>query len=157
MKYPIPLDAIIPSIEFFDEINILIEESKTYLGKHKWCGKIEEGWLFTNLGYVLNIFLYRIDNRQSPEDNLIWVIVGDFPPMYLDTFNVSSTKEVLENYLWLVGEWIQTVELGKALDDCFPLESNTTNESLDILRSKVSTLKKTILPSIIDLKFDIVT
>ena len=67
-----------------------------------------------NAGYAVGIFLFEIENTQSKstEDNLIWVNAGDFPPMYLDTFNVSTTKQVVDTYIDLGNMWIEMLKLG---------------------------------------------
>lgn len=129
------------SLEFFDKVVPLINESKIYLASQKWCGEIYEGWLFTNIGYALCIFLYRIDKLQSSEDNLVWIVVGDIPPAYLDTYNVESTKEVIENYIELVEDWIENAESGNSFEDCFPFKSDTRKNLLRCSKREFNFLK----------------
>jgi hypothetical protein len=85
MNYPLNIDCLPSNLEFADEVHLKLKESRIYLESQKWCNNIINGWLFTNLGYVFCIFLYEVENIQSPEDNFIWVVVGDLPPVYLDT------------------------------------------------------------------------
>lgn len=143
------------SLEFFDKVVPLINESKIYLASQKWCGEIYEGWLFTNIGYALCIFLYRIDKLQSSEDNLVWIVVGDIPPAYLDTYNVESTKEVIENYIELVEDWIENAESGNSFEDCFPFKSDTPEESITMLKTRIQLLKNSFLPNIADIRYEI--
>lgn len=155
MKYPIKIENLDSSIEFFDEILPLINESRKYLASHReWCGEIYEGWLFTNIGYVICIFLYKIDNLQSPEDNLVWVVVGDLPPMYLDTYNVISTTEVVQNYIALVKEWVENAESGKSLQDCYPLHADNSKDSISMINKRLSMLSNNILVNIDDIKYE---
>ena len=155
MKYPIRIKDLDSSIEFFDEILPLINESRKYLASHrKWCGEIYEGWLFTNIGYAISIFLYKINNLQSPEDNLVWVVVGDLPPMYLDTYNVISTREVVQNYISLVEEWVENAESGKSLEDCYPLDAEISKDSIDMINKRLSLLSNNILANIDDVKYE---
>lgn len=156
MIYPISIDSINNSTEFYSEIIPLVEDAKSYLFQHSWCKKISSGWLFTNIGYAVCIFLFEIENAQSKEDNLIWVIVGDFPSMYLDTYNVHSTKEVLETYIELVNEWITTVESKQSLDECYPLNSLQTDESLEMLKKRIGLLENQILSNIDEINFSAV-
>ncbi len=153
MEYPKNIRNIDSSVEFFNEVNLLIEESKKYIESFPWCGKIHNGWLYTNLGYVLCIFLYEIDNLQSPQDNLIWIIVGDMPPMYLDTYNILTTKEVIDAYIQLVSDWIQHIEEGKSLDECFPIQSSSSPQTLLSLKKRIELLRNKILPAINDIQF----
>jgi hypothetical protein len=156
MTYPININRIDISVEFSEEVIFLESEAKKYLLEHEWCEKVVEGWLFTNIGHVLCIFLYHIKNSQSPEDDLIWIMVGDFPPMYLDTFNINSTKEVVDVYIELSEEWISQAESGESIEDCYPLQASTDKESINLLKRKVARLKAEISQNIDDLRFDIV-
>jgi hypothetical protein len=153
MEYPIRIDDISLSIDYYDEVIKLVKESKEYLISQSWCKSVSDGWLFTNLGKVLCIFLYRIDNLQSPEDDLLWVLVGDFPPMYLDTLNVSDTQDVVEVYVDLVNDWIKHVELGESMDDCFPLKSDHSSESIQSLKKRLNLLKNSIAQNIDKIHF----
>ena len=153
MTYPISIDSITSDVDFFPEVVSLVEESKTYLEKHQWCTKIKQGWLFTNVGRVLCIFLFELENSQSPEDNLIWLIAGDFPPMYLDTYNVSDTKEVIEVYIELANDWIKQVETNQSLDECFPFEAAPSIVSAEILKKRIVLLQKKFLPEITALSY----
>ena len=156
MEYPIKIDNINSSLEFSDEITSLIEESKKYLTSYKWCRSIKQGWLFTNIGYAINIFLYEIENEQSPDDNFIWTMVGDLPAIYLDTYSVKNTKQVIENYIGLADDWIHHVESDQSTDDCFPFQANTSNESINMFKKRIQLLRDNILPNITDIGYDAV-
>ena len=156
MKYPLRIEDIDPTVEFFDEVVSLIKESKEYLGRQKWCKSIQRGWLFTNIGYAVNIYLYEIENEQSPEDNFLWIMVGDLPPIYLDTYNVKSTKEVIEIYVDLANDWIQHARTGQSLDECFPFEAANSHQLITMLESRTRRLQNEILPNITDISCDVV-
>jgi hypothetical protein len=156
MKYPINIYNITPSLEFYSEVVPLAEESKRYLIRQDWCQGVKNGWLFTNLGKVLCIFLFEVDNTQSPEDNLLWVIVGDLPPMYLDTNSVLDNREVIEVYIQLVIDWIDHLDSGKPLDECFPLEAERSAGSIQMLKERMTLLQYTILPEIEKLPFKLI-
>jgi hypothetical protein len=156
MEYPIKIDNINSSLEFSDEITSLIEESKKYLTSYKWCRSIKQGWLFTNIGYAINIFLYEIENEQSPDDNFIWTMVGDLPAIYLDTYSVKTTKQVIENYIGLADDWIHNVESDQSIDDCFPFQANTPSESINMFKKRIQLLRDNILPNISAIGYDVV-
>jgi hypothetical protein len=145
MEYPINADKINQSTEFFEEAQSMHIKAQAYLDSHMWCEKIIKGWLFTNLGKVLCIFLYEIENNQSNEDNFLWVIVWDFPSMYLDIFSILSTKEVVEAYCNLVEDWIETAESGKSLEECFPLKASNSAESIEMLRKRITFFRNSLL------------
>ncbi len=148
MNYPINSKHIDASVDFKAEALRLLETSKSYLQANPWCGTIKNAWLFTNLGRVLCIFLYEIENTQSPEDDFVWVMVGDFPPMYLDTINVINTRQVIGAYVNLMNEWILQVENDGPLEDCYPVIADRSPESLDILKKRMDLLHKMIEPQI---------
>jgi len=154
MKYPINIKNIDESTEFYSEVIPLVETAKSYLRQHRWCKKIFSGWLFTNIGYSVCIFLFEIENSQSKEDNLIWVITGDLPNVYLDTYNIHNTKSVIEVYVEIVNMWIKTIENGKSLENCYPLDALKTEESLIMLKKRTFLLENQILPNIDDLHFE---
>jgi len=78
MKYPIAIRNIKENLEYYNEVIPLIEESKSFLLNHKWCNKIIDGWLFKNLGHVLAVFLYEIENNQSSDDKKLWDLQETF-------------------------------------------------------------------------------
>lgn len=153
MKYPIEIRNANTSLEYYHEVSKLLIESENYLQGHHWCTKIHKRWLFINLGKVLCIFLYEIENDQSPEDNLLWVVTGDLPPMYLDTINATTTHEVVSGYVNLVQDWIEHAEKDLPMDDCYPLESGTSTESIGMLKKRIDMLKTVIEPEIEDIPF----
>src|ERR1700761_3304853 len=106
MSYPINYDDISVNTEFYSELAEMHKEAENYLKNFKWCKEIKNCSLYTNIGKVFCIFLFEIDNAASIEDNFLWIIVGDIPPMYLDTFGVKTTGEVIETYVDLAEEWI---------------------------------------------------
>lgn len=155
MTYPINITKLNSSIDFCSEVNPLLEEAMKYLNEHPWCEKIYKGWLFTNVGFAVCIFLFEIENIQSSEDNRTWVIVGDFPPMYLDTFNVATTTEVVEVYIELVKDWIRKAENGESLRECYPLDATTDKNSIALLKNKIRLLEENIIPNIEKINFKV--
>ena len=155
MNYPVNINSINSSTEFYAEVSPLVEEAKKYLNEYPWCKGIYNGWLFTNIGYAVCIFLFEIENTQSSEDNLTWVIVGDFPPMYLDTYNVLTTKEVVEAYIELVTEWIGNAESGDSLEECYPLDATTDIDSINLLKKKIKLLEQKIASNIDEINFKV--
>jgi hypothetical protein len=153
MHYPVKIENISPGLEFYEEVQLLINESKEYLSSYRWCKKIHKGWLFTNIGHAVCIFLYEIENTQSPEDNYLWVMTGDLPAIYLDTYNVKTTKDVIENYIYLVNDWIKHAEAGDSLDECFPFISEVSVSAIEMLKKRSELLTNSILSSIDDLNY----
>jgi hypothetical protein len=154
--YPVAIGGLDSSTQFHDEVLVLLTESKEYLGDYPWCAAIKNGWLFVNIGRVACIFLFDIENSQSPEDNLIWIVAGDFPTMYTDTYSAETTRVVLETYIYLANEWLDFAEQGKPMDDCFPFELPGDEELINSFRRRVQTLQQNILPHIEDIHYQAV-
>lgn len=153
MVYPVAIGGLDSNIQFYDEVLDLLEQSKKYLSEYEWCKEIKNGWLFVNIGRVACIFLFEIDNSQSPDDKLIWIVAGDFPTMYTDTFSAESTKVVLETYIYFANEWLEFQQQGKLLDNCFPFEIGTDRELIELFSIKVTALERKILPHIEDINY----
>lgn len=153
MEYPVSLAKIDESVEFYAEIKELQSRAKNYLLEYEWCKEVYNGWLFTNIGYVLGVFLFEIENTASPEDKLLWVVTGDFPAVYLDTINCVTTKEAVENYIRLAVDWLDAVENNRSTEECFPFEIPEGKEYIELFKSKVSQLNTLILPNIIELNY----
>ena len=103
---PISTDDLKPTLKFYDEVLEMNVQAEKYITGFKWCKKINNSQIYYNLGSTLCVFLFDIDNSQSVEegDNILWVIVGDLPSMYLDTYSIKSLKEPLECYTDLGGQ-----------------------------------------------------
>ncbi len=152
MNYPINYKEITNDIDFYSEVNKLQEEAETYIKSFKWCKDIKNCSLYTNIGRVFCIFLFEIENSASSEDNFLWLIVGDLPAMYLDTFGAKSTKEVVEDYIMLAEDWINNIKAGESIINCYPFNAAPTLEMAELLEKRVSFMKSTLMDNIEDIK-----
>jgi hypothetical protein len=152
--YPISIKKIDASLEFYIEVLKTHSEAEVYLSEFKWCEKIIDSHLYYNLGNTLCVFLFNIENNQSTEegDNFLWVIVGDLPSMYLDTYYAKSLLQALETYIDLGNNWANNVIGKKSLKDCFPFDEKPNLELARLLKSRVEFIRNTLLTNIIDIK-----
>ncbi len=148
MKYPITVELINRKLDYYEEVMALHQEATAYLESFSWCNGINRSHLYTNLGSVFCIFLLDIDNSASTKDNLLWVVVGDIPPMYLDTFGPRTTVEVVEDYVRLAEDWIGQVKIDGSLDKCYPFKANPTVQMAELLEGKISFMKNTLVANI---------
>jgi hypothetical protein len=154
IAYPIQIQKIKPSFEFYDEVVEMNLTAKEYINGFKWCEKIREEYLYLNLGSTICVFLYHIDNIQKEDeaDNILWVIVGDLPSMYLDTFNVKSLKEVLETYAELAEDWADNILKNKSVKNCFPFDEKPNLELANQLKSRVNFITNTLIKNIYEIQ-----
>ncbi|WPU92462.1 hypothetical protein SNE25_24345 [Mucilaginibacter sabulilitoris] len=148
MNYPIDYNRITVKTDFYQELIKAHEEASLYLLAFAWCRKIVHSDVYLNLGSTLCIFVFQIENSASTDDNNLWVIVGDIPPMYLDTYGPQTTKHVLEDYIRLAEDWIDHVKDGKSINNCYPFKAEPTIEMATLLEKRVSFMKNTLIDNI---------
>ncbi|WP_183563136.1 hypothetical protein [Mucilaginibacter sp. SP1R1] len=153
MTYPINYKTITTDVDFYQELNILHEEAQNYLLNFKWCDEIKDSFLYTNIGSVLCIFLFEIINTQNSEDDFVWIVVGDIPPMYLDVYGAKTTKNVIEDYISLSEDWIDHIKAGKSVDKCYPFNAEPTVELAGLLEKRISFMKNTLLDNMEELLY----
>jgi hypothetical protein len=151
MTYPIDCKNITDKVEFHSEVIDMRKEAEAYLQSFAWCKEIRGCSLYMNLGSKLCIFLFEIDNIGSTEDNFLWIIVGDLPPMYLDTVGVRTIKEVLKLYVELSKDWIKHVKSGQSVEECYPFNAKPTVSMAEILEKKISFIENAIIDEIEDI------
>lgn len=152
MMYPIRFAEITEETEFYEEVVGLQQEAVNYLSQFKWCEQILDSYLYLNLGSVLCVFVFHIENNASEDDSLLWVVVGDLPPMYLDIHGAKTVKEVLEDYVYLAKEWVSKVKANESIEDCYPFDAKPTVEMADLFYKKVSFMRDTLIDNIDDIE-----
>lgn len=146
--YPVKMKSIPASLEYYPEVIKLYNEAEKYISGFHWCATVINADLYLNLGRVLCIFLFEIDNTASDEDNLLWIVTGDIPPAYLDIYGPKNTTDVLLNYVALAKDWIDAVRAGESVEDCYPFDAVPTNEMADMLASRIDFIKNNLVSNI---------
>jgi len=128
----------LPSITEDDNETLkLSEEAANYLLSHKWCDEIEKGWLAVSWGYILGVFLFKIDSSVPEVDDYVWMVVGDLPPAYIDIESAVNPNEAIESYIEIMNDWVECVENGNSLDQCYPVEAPGTLENAKMLKTRL--------------------
>lgn len=148
MNYPITYYDISVDTEFYQELPGQYVKAEAYLKGFAWCKEIISCNLYTNIGRVFCIFLFEIENIASKEDNFLWVIVGDIPSMYLDTFGPKTIKKVVETYVGLAEDWINGIKSGDGVEECYPFNAEPSLELAELLENKISFMKNTLIDNI---------
>ncbi len=144
-QYPVSCRDITPELEFYEEAVELQKKAESYLLSFYWCLEVKECFLYTNIGDVFAIYLFDIINTASDDDNLLWVVAGDIPSMYLDVIGPRSTTEVLEDYITLAEDWIEHVKTGQSVETCFPFNADPSIELAKLLETKISFMSNTLV------------
>jgi hypothetical protein len=151
MNYPINYSQLSDKAEFYKEVIEAHEEAESFLNEFAWWRTIFQSEIYINLGATLCVFLFQIDNVASKEDSNLWVIVGDIPPMYLDTHGPQTTKQVVSDYVRLADEWITNVKARQSTKQCFPFKAEPTIEMATLLESRTSFMKEILIDNIDDI------
>ncbi len=139
--------------EIKNEILNLSVEAQNYLKLFKWCRKIINGWLVKEWGYMLCVFYYEIEPLpESKADNFVWLIVGDLPPAYIDIQSATNEFEALNSYVFLMEDWINHVNKGKSVKDCFPINVKPTKKYATMLSNRINIIKEDMLPELSKIK-----
>ncbi|PWK80614.1 uncharacterized protein DUF4826 [Mucilaginibacter oryzae] len=155
MVYPINYKNIGTDTEFCPELHAMYREAIGYLQSFIWCRAVKDCFLYTNLGSVFCIFLFEIENTQSTNDNFLWVITGDIPPMYLDVHGCLTTRSAIKSYIALAKQWVENVKNGKSLTDCYPLNAAPTIELAKMLEKRIAFIEYTLMDNVDDLSWQI--
>ena len=152
MPYPKRISDLSPDTEFYSEAVLMQQRAEEYLSGFRWCRGIRRSSLYVNLGSKLCVFLFGIDNSQSPRDDKLWIIVGDIPSMYLDAYDIKTTKAVLLAYVDWAEDWVTHVKAGKPVDKCYPFQTEATPELAAMLAQRAAFIKTTVVVNLDDLK-----
>lgn len=145
MIYPIKTTELQENLDFYSEVILMQERATQYLQGFPWCKAVIASSLYFNLGEKLCVFLYEIDNAASKDDNFLWVVVGDLPPMYLDIYGPKNTVHVLADYVDLAKKWISVIEASLPVTDCYPFNIAPTMEMAVLLKQRVVLIENAIL------------
>lgn len=69
------------------------------------------------------------------------------PPAYIDIESASNKTEVLQVYIKIMSDWVQCVENGESIDNCYPINVPPENEYAKMLDIRIQLIKKHILPA----------
>ena len=155
MNYPIDYKDLMTTAEFYSDVIKMHQEATAYLLDFTWCKKIIKASIYLNLGSTLCIFLFKIENTASNDDDYLWVIAGDLPPMYLDIHGPKTIRKVLKDYIRLAEDWVEHVKLGKSIRDCYPFKSEPTLEMATLLEKRTSFMKERLMDNIADISLQI--
>jgi hypothetical protein len=114
------------------ELIELSEEARGFLLAQRWCASVRH--IFYDRGFPkMAVFFAEIEPLENA-DPRVWVIVGDIPPLYLDTEDHQNGAEALLGY-WLAFAWmIELYNRGLPLEECPPLLTRYSLEPLKLNR-----------------------
>jgi hypothetical protein len=141
------------NIEGDDELDTALliamaKEGEAYLRSFAWCLDIKQGRLVDGFGGIIALLLFQVTIRNVPDDEWVWIFIGDVPSAYLEAEPFATPHAALRRYLDGLDEWIAATEAGKPLQDLIPIEVTPSPELIAQLRPRIKTLREQILPHI---------
>ena len=128
-----------PASNLTDEEAIALAEKATrFLTSFRWCAGVRESYLAFDCGYILGVFLFRIEPRLLGVDEVLWVVVGDGPPAFLVCDDAPDWHRALQCYVREMQRWVHAVRAGDGLEGIIPVNVSPTPEHADLLASRLS-------------------
>lgn len=130
----------------------LAAEARSYLEQHAWCRGVRHLWLADGWPGILGVFQAEIDPAGNADERL-WVVVGDVPPIYLDSPLTATAAEVLADYVAVFREWVQAVRNGEPVDALVPVTYRgslrplePTPELVEELSTRLNLIEAMLIP-----------
>jgi hypothetical protein len=118
------------------------EEAKAFLLKFDWCRNVRRSFFGDGFGGIVATFLIEITPATAHMDEWLWVVVGDVPPAYLVTDEISDPRTALETYVSLMREWIDAVQKGLPTEELIPVNAPATMETAASLKKRLDTIEQ---------------
>ncbi len=120
-------------------------EAKEYLLSFKWCLCIKEEYYGFGIGGVIAVFFFKIEPLNEEIDEWLWVVTGDIPPAYIDTFNCNNCFQALFNYVEIMNEWVKAIKNNNSVDERLPVNVPPTIEWANNLELRLKFIEDEIL------------
>lgn len=138
-------------IKEFQGVLELSKEATAFLESHSWCLAVKEVWF--DRGYsFLSIFLIEILPGPGA-DELVWVIVGDVPPAYIDTQTCDNGVSAVKSYIYCMREWCNAAKTGADTSELIPVYSRdslkpipATPKMFNLLERRLKFIEEEIMP-----------
>ena len=111
----------------------LAQKATRFLTAFRWCTAVNEAFLAFDSGYIIGVFLFRIEPRLVGVDDTLWVVVGDGPPAFLVCDNIPDWHSALRCYIYEMRRWVNAVRTGSGLKGVIPVNVSPTLQHADML------------------------
>ena len=114
-------DISTSAVDSQEDLIEMAKEAAEFLQWHRWCKTLQQGYLVQGWAGVLGIFYFEFVPASAAVDDRLWVIVGDVPPAYIDCVNSPNAVSALEDYLYVMQEWVDHVKAGHSVEKLVPV------------------------------------
>jgi hypothetical protein len=126
-------------------LGAMLVEAERWLRQFRWCCGVRRRYFGLGIGAVVAVFLFEIENAASPDDQLLWVIVGDLPPAYLVVDEARNAHQALSAYVALMREWVEAAGAGRPVGDLVPVNVAATPANAFMLAQRLDLLERDVL------------
>jgi hypothetical protein len=149
----VDLDLVVPAAKLSGEdpedtglLRQMLVEAKGYLDAQPWCESVDESYFGIGVGGIVAAFLFKIAHASNA-DEWLWVVVGDLPPAYLVTDQISRPVDALSVYCDVMQRWVDAVLCGAGVDDQFPVDAPNDAEHAQMIAQRIELLRQEIIPN----------
>ncbi len=77
----------------------------------------------------------------------MWVVVGDLPPVTMDTSETPTPALALKLYFAICQDWAETVLSDGDLLECHPIRAAPTKEHAEMLLGRLEFIREELIPA----------
>lgn len=130
------------------ELTDLEEAALNYIRSFAWSGEVLAMYDGFQEPGILGVFLVHLRPAQPQVDEWLWIVVGDLPPAYLVADDNPTVAQAVTGYADEMQRWADAARAGAPVDDLIPVNVSPTKEFADMLSSRLTILRGTILDEI---------
>lgn len=120
-------------------------EARTFIESFHWAPPIKDILLAFGLTPDLSLFLVRFSRSifapGAQGDNEVWVTVGHWTPVYMET-DMKAPAQALELYCELLQDWAESVRDGERLEGGYPFPFSATPQNATAALKHVAIVRK---------------
>ncbi len=130
------------------DLTDLEDAAINYIRSFAWSGELLEMYDGFQEPGILGVFLVHLRPAQPQVDEWLWVVVGDLPPAYLVADDNPTVAQAVTGYADEMQRWADAASAGAPVDNLIPVNVPPTKEFADMLSSRLSILRGTVLDEI---------
>ncbi len=127
----------------------LCREAERFVASFDWCRRVRRMYFDRGFRYAA-VFYCKLEARRNADPE-VWVIVGDLPPAYLDTY-CKNGAEALVLYCWWLDRWAMAVRNGESVEAFMPIVARSSYEPVtpslecaEMMENRVAFIKRNLL------------
>jgi hypothetical protein len=148
-SFPVGHNLDYVSSEEVEGLAALEREARLHVESRPWAPAIERTILAFGLAPIVGLFLVRFVEALKGElegETEMWVVVGDLPPIVMDTEMTPTPALALRLYCAIAEDWAENVLSGGDLLESYPITTEPTPEHALMLKSRIDTLRADFIP-----------